>query len=218
MTESLASFQSSLGRALRGESTCSVDSHSAGFRFTMSVRRSWCESRSTMAARSVLKLLPQGERQGLVGEYVDQGGGLAWFQSTESERFLSFLAPRLPDPSHALTICRMSQALSRARLGTASFHVTSQLARAGPVVRGAHAALVWFYAEPGAVISALEGGRIPPLGSPHCALLFAPGMRDLFRIATGEEAALWASLAIAKAPPALVANLLMEGVLAYRSE
>ena len=54
MTASLASFQSDLGRALLGEDVWPIDSRSAGFRFTMKVRRSWCEGRSTIAAREVL--------------------------------------------------------------------------------------------------------------------------------------------------------------------
>ena len=139
MTESLATFQSRLGRALRGEDTCPIDPHSAGFRFTLRVRRSWCETRSIAAARAVLKLLPDGGER-LVSEYVDQGGGLAVFQAAESESFLSFLASRLPDPSHALAMCRMSQALAQARRGAMTFVSPAPRVGAGPVVRGRHAA------------------------------------------------------------------------------
>ena len=117
MSHSLAAFQSDLGRALLGEDTCPIDSQSPGFRFTMTVRRSWCEGRSIMAARGVLRLMPTDDRERLVCAYVNEGGGLAWFQATESERFLAFLARNLPEPSHALTICRISQALAQARLG-----------------------------------------------------------------------------------------------------
>jgi len=59
---SLAAFQSSLCRALRGENTCPVDPGSQGFRFTTSVRRSWCEGRAMVAARTVLKFVPEPER------------------------------------------------------------------------------------------------------------------------------------------------------------
>jgi hypothetical protein len=58
-----------------------------------------------MAARAVLTLLSDVERRRVVGDYVDQGGGLALFLAAESEAFLAYLAPRLRDPSHALTIC-----------------------------------------------------------------------------------------------------------------
>ena len=215
MMGSLADFQSDLGRALLGEDTCPIDPHSPGFRFTMTVRRSWCEGRSVIAARSVLKLTPDSDRQRLVSEYVDQGGGRAWFQATESEQFLEFLAPRLPDPSHAQTICRMSQALAKSRLGALTFVPPGPRVGVGPLERGRHAELVWFYADPGEVMMALNGGNLPPLGPPSHAVLIAPGIENLFRIATEAEAALWATPAIADAPPALVATLLTEGVLAY---
>jgi hypothetical protein len=218
VTESLADFQSSLGRALTGEDTCPVDSDSPGFHFTMAVRRSWCESRSIVAARAVLKLVSECDRQCLLSEYVQQGGGSAWFQATESERFLAFLSRHLPNPSHALTICRVSQALTRARLGTSTFVAPDERVVRGPVGRGSHAELVWFYADPGAVLTALNGGEVPRLGQPSHALLFAPGINNLSRIATDAEATLWYSLAIADAPPALVATLLLEGVLAYPIE
>lgn len=216
MIESLARFQSGLGRALRGEATCPIDPDSPGFRFTMAVRRSWCEGRSIMAARAVLKLIPDGQRQRLVAEYVNQGGGLAWFQATEREKFLAFLAPRLQDPSHALTICQVSRALARAREGASTFTPPGERTRTGPLYRGCYASLVWFYADPGDVMMALDGGCLPLLGPPSHAILFAPGIRNLFRMATEAEVAVWANPAIA--PHAIVEALLTEGVLAHRPE
>ncbi len=169
MTGSLAAFQSDLGRALQGEDTCPIDPRAAGFRFTMAVRRSWCEGRTIMAARAVLTVMPDDERRRLVGEYVDRGGGLELFLATESEAFLTFLAPRLPDPSHALTICQMSQALNQARLGAATFAPSPRRAEGEPVGRGRHAALVWFHADPGAGMTAVQGGMLPP-GTRCCSL------------------------------------------------
>jgi hypothetical protein len=121
MTQSLAAFQSGLGLALRGEGTAPIDPDSSGLRFTAAVRRSWCEGRAMIAARAVMALLPAAERKRLTAEYVDQGGGLAMFLPTENAAFLAFLAERLPDPSHALSLCRMDQALARARLGAETF-------------------------------------------------------------------------------------------------
>ena len=95
MTESLAAFQTSIGRAFLGLGPCAIDPNSPGFQFTATVRRSWCRGRSIMAAREVLTLLPAAERSQLLDEYVDQGGGLATFSSVESEAFLAFLAPRI---------------------------------------------------------------------------------------------------------------------------
>ena len=168
-----------------------------------------------MAARATLTVLPVAERRRLVSDYVDQGGGLALFLAAESEAFLRFLAPRLPDPSHARTICRMGQALAQARAGAAIFVAPRQPLRAGPVGRGHHAALVWFHADPDAVMMALKGAKLPPVGPPDHAVLFAPGLPNLLRTATKAEATLWAELPAANAPPALIAPLLMEGVLAY---
>lgn len=168
-----------------------------------------------MAAQAVLRFMPGDDRQRLVSEYVDQGGGLAWFQATERERFLAFLAEKLPEPSHALTICRMSQALALARLGSLTVAPLVKQVEAGLVERGRHATLVWFYADPGEVMAALDGSQLPPIGPPSHSVLFAPGIKGLFRVATEAEAALWATLPVADAPPALVSALLMEGVLAH---
>src|SRR5271170_7047899 len=154
--------------------------------------------------------MDSADRQRLVSEYVDHGGGLAWFQATESERFLAFLAVKLPEPSHALTICRMSQALAQARLGSSTVVPLVKQVETGPVDRGRHAALVWFYADPGDVMAALNGGQLPPIGPPRHAVLFAPRIKGQFRVATEAEAALWATLPVTDAPPALVSALLME--------
>jgi hypothetical protein len=48
-----------------------------------------------MVASAALTGMPDGERQRLVSEYVEQGGGLGLFLATESEAFLAFLDPRL---------------------------------------------------------------------------------------------------------------------------
>lgn len=215
VTGSLASFQSELGRALVGEDTCPIDRHSAGFRFTMKVRRSWCEGRSMIAAREVLKLIPESDGRRLASDYVDHGGGLEWFLATESDRFLVFLAARLPDPSHALTICRMAQALAKAQLAAQTF--TPPRPRVGTVRvgRGRQASLVWFHADPAAVLSALNGGKRPPVGPPDHPVLIAPGLPNLFRMATGAEAGLWARLPARDAPPDLTGPLLAQGALVH---
>jgi hypothetical protein len=217
MNGSLAAFQSNLGRALLGADCCPIDPRSAGFCFTMAVRRSWCEGRSISAAQAVLRVMPDDDRQRLVSEYVNQGGGLEWFLSSESEKFLSFLAERLPEPSHALTVCRMSQALAHARLGALMF-VPQQPVGVGPIDRGRHAALVWFPADPAGVRIPFENGQSTQVCLQNHAILFAPGLPNLFRIATEAEVALWDSLPVASAPAAVIGPLLIEGVLAYRAE
>jgi hypothetical protein len=264
MTSSLAAFQSALGLALMGRDGCPIDEASAGFRFTATVRRSWCEGRATIAARTVLALLPEAERRRLLKDYVDAGGGLAMFFPAENAAFLEFLAPRLPDPSHALSLCRMDRALARARLGAETFaspspdgarraslrcleheawgcietmmrepaanDVADRMVR-GRIMHqawgqiehpirhriepGPHAALVWFHADPEAVLKALYGGPVPPVGDPAWPLLFAPGLPHLYRAASEEEAALWGRLPAddARIGGARLQRLLAEGVL-----
>ena len=213
VTESLAAFQSRLGDALRGAGSCPLNPNSEGFRFTMAVRRSWCEGRAFLAARAVLMLLPVSDRQCLVREYVDGGGGLAWFAAAETEAFLAFLAPRLPNPSHAQTACRVGQALARARKGALTFAPPSPQAGAWFVDRGHHAALIRFHADPAAIMKAFDGGKVPPVGAPDYPVLVAPGLPNLYRSATDEEAALWDRLPAANAPAPLASALLSEGVL-----
>ena len=214
MSGTLAEFQSRLGRALAGEETCPIDPDSPGFRFTLSVRRSWCEGRAIMAARTVMTMLPDDERARLVAAYVDAGGGLEWFLAAESERFLAFLARRLPDPSHALTLCRVAQAIALARTGVEGFVPAVRTATGRTINRGPHASLVWFHADPGAVLAALNGAPLPKLGAPRDAVLFAPGLPGLFRVATAVEAALWEQLPRTDTGD-LTGRLLAEGVVAY---
>jgi hypothetical protein len=215
VTGSLATFQSDLGRALRGEHVCPIDPGSAGFRFTMQVRHSWRKGRAMLAARMVLSALGDDERQNLLDEYVDHGGGLEMFLAREAECFLAFLEPRLPDPSHALTLCHMQQALYRAREGASTFAPQQPRVGAGLVRRGRHGALIRFHADPGALLTALNGGALPPAGPPDHAVLFGPGLPNLFRLATDAEAELWANLPLGNAPPAQLAQLLADGVVEY---
>jgi hypothetical protein len=73
------------------------------------------------SAPMILQLIPAADRQRLIAEYVDRGGVWPVSSSPENARLLEFLASRLPAPSHALNLCRMEVALTRARLGAAIF-------------------------------------------------------------------------------------------------
>jgi hypothetical protein len=219
MTMSLVAFQSGLGWALQGGGGCPVDPDSVGIRFTAKVRRSWCEGRAINAARSVLTLLPHDERQCLVAAYVDGGGGQASFLSTEADAFLAFLATRLADPSHALSVCGMEQALACAREGAKTFvpaaHGAATAGGGRHLRQGRHAGMVRFHADPGAVLAALRGGPLPTVGPAGHAVLFAPGLPDLFRAADSDEAALWDAMP-AKGSARIADRLVSEGVLEYR--
>jgi hypothetical protein len=214
MTGDLAAFQSGLARALRGENTCPVNPDSAGFRFTCAVRRSWCELRTYSAAHAVLALVPPGERRRLIAAYVDGGGGLAAFPAKEQKTLLALLAAHLPDPSHALTICRMQIALERAQAAVASFIPPKFTSASHCLAIGPHAELVWCHADPNAIMRALDGGPMPPVGAPDYPVLFAPGLPGCVRAATAEEAALCCGLPTSEFASGLVRRLLIEGVIA----
>jgi hypothetical protein len=214
MTGDLAAFQSGLALALRGENTCPINPDSAGFRFTGEVRRSWCELRTFSAARAILTLVPVGERRRLIAEYVDGGGGLAAFPATEQETLLAFLATRLPDPSHPLTISRMQIALARAQSAAASFVPLKPTTAQNCLAMAPHADLVWCHADPNAIMSALDGGPVPPVGLPDHPVFFAPGVPGFVRAATADEAALCRGLPTSEFASGLVRRLLTEGVIA----
>lgn len=213
MTASLVSFQSDLARALQGENTCPIDANSAGYRLTLKIRRSWCEGRVIVGSRRILRAIPAVDRQRFVTEYVDRGGGLEMFLHREAETFLQFLEPRLPNPSHALTLCQMYLAVTRARRGATA--KSRQIIASGTIRRGRYASLVWFYADPDEVIAGLTEGDLPPVGAPKHAVLFAPQLPDFFRVAGEAEVELWAALPMALTPDALIAPLLRDGVIEY---
>jgi hypothetical protein len=266
MTLSLAGFQSGAGRSVMEEDCFPINPTAAGSRFT-----AWCEDRTMIAVRGVLTLVPEPERRRLVVEYADRFDGLTLFQPDEKEAFLAFLAARLPNPSHALTLCYMNQALIRAQSGAEAFagpcdrtiraridrtlrdciehevwgcidrgapsraepevrqHIERELrgrieraawqcierAVRGRVEKGQHATMVWFHADPDAVLNVLDGAAPPPVGEPSYPLLFAPGLRNLWRAATAEEAALWSRLPTDDAAPELIERLLAEGAIRY---
>jgi hypothetical protein len=77
--------------------------------------------------------------------------------------------------------------------------------------------MVWFLAEPGAMLAGLKGGQLPPVGAPAYPVLFAPGLPDLFRLASSEEAAVWEEMPrIGGLAP--LDQLIAEGALEYISD
>ena len=266
MTLSLAGSQSGIGHTVMEEDSFPIDPTAAGSRST-----AWSEDRTMIAVRGILTLVPQAERRRLIAEYANRFDGLTIFQPDEREAFLAFLAARLPNPSHALTLCYMNQALIRAHSGAEAFvgpgdrtiraridrtlrdriehevwgciergaparaepevrkHIRCELrgriereawqcierAVRGRVEKGQHATLVWFHADPDAVFGALDGAAPPPVGEPAYPLLFAPGLRNLWRAATAEEAALWARLPTDDIAPESIERLLAEGAIKY---
>jgi hypothetical protein len=209
---SLSSFQIALGRTVRA-STAQLDDlnlsseerirlprllASSGFRFTASIQRSWCEGRAAKGALLTLSVLPRAQRRQLVGEWVERGGGTNSFFAAEADAFLDFLAPRLPDPSHALSLCRFERAALCVEQVAARFVPPTGAAldnATGRLRTGRHAALVTFCAEPDQLLAALNGDApLPPVSETMFPILVAPGLVDLTGPAEITEAALWQSL------------------------
>jgi len=218
---SLVAFQTALGRSIRvstagvafpgasdylGSSDLSDDERtqlsalcaSPGFEFTIAVQRSWCASRAASTARRTLSVLSAEQREALLSAWVQRGGGTTSFVAGEAVSFLEFIASRLPDPSHALTLCRLEQAVYRTGAYAERFARPdlTDLGNPGLVLRlGKHAALVPFFVEPEQLLAALQRMESPAaLAKPLCHLLFAPGLPALCRRATRDEVELWRRL------------------------
>jgi hypothetical protein len=247
----------------------------------------WHLGRTMISAPMILQLIPAADRQRLIAQYVDRGGAWPVSSAPENATLLEFLASRLPAPSHALSLCRMEVALSRARLGAALFvepeyrsiqersnrdvrarieheawacieramqggvvtaswddiectswdslegaiwdgierdarlrlefdawQIVERSAR-NQIERGIYASLVWFHADPEAVLRALHGAPVPHVGTPSYPIVFGPGVPNLCRVATPEEVVLWASLPTDDTAPDLVERLLADGIVKY---
>jgi hypothetical protein len=186
--------------------------NSAGLDFAMEVQRSWCEGRARNSAYLTLSALSREQQQELLEQWVDAGGGTSSFYANEAEQFLEFIAARLNLQSHAMSICRMEQAIHRAQAGTQTELLTaaqiSRLSVDAILSRSRSASMVYFFAEPDDVFNALErGDPLPPIRDDYIPLLFAPGIATLFEVATEEELAIWDRMA----RPATLCELLVEG-------
>ncbi len=169
-----------------------------GLAFTREVQRSWCKGRARNAACLTLSMLEEDERQQLLDEWVEAGGGIASFFASEASTFLHFVALHLHDRPHALSICRMEQAVHRANalVIEAPQDATDELGDTTTIVRGARATLVEFHAEPEQLLHAVQTGTaLPPLQKEPVALLFGPELSGLFERADEAEMALWSRLA-----------------------
>jgi len=171
---------------------------SPGFQLTANIQRSWCESRAATVARQTLAAVSPDVREQMLHEWTAQGGGTSSFVESEADAFLEFIARRLPEPSHVLTLCRLEQAAYRAAsMADACAPIPrSALARSKTLIkRSAHATLVPFYVEPARLFDALQdNAAIARDAAPVCHLLFAPGIPGVVRRASENEIALWFAL------------------------
>jgi len=163
-----------------------------GLHFTREVQRSWCKGRARNTAYLTLSIMPEEQRQALLDAWVDSGGGLASFSAGEAERLLDFIALRLPPRTHALSLCRMEQAVHRVNAAVASGCVAESGTVGGMLCRAAAASMVEFFAEPNLVLQAVQSNApLPTLCSSSVPIFFSPLLPGLFRRAEPDEAALW---------------------------
>jgi hypothetical protein len=162
--------------------------HGSGFHFTSQVQHSWCARRAVNEGLLTLSILRDDVRQSLL---------MAWTRSTDS--LLDFIAGHLPNPSAELAVCRFEQLAMRAHHAAAGF-------------KAPHPALF----DPRRVLR--RGGDAGLAAFPDGrALLVAPGMTSLCRIASPTEKRVWARLATRCPAAALIEEGLprevMEGML-----
>ena len=131
---------------------------SRGFGFTRRVQRSWCRGRAAAVARLTLRSLPDEHRKKLVDDWVEAGGSASFDPLIEAEGFLDFLANRLADPSHALSVCRMERATYRASAAASRFTPPDAALLGDPDMlaqTGKGASLVRFFADPDPLFAAI---------------------------------------------------------------
>lgn len=195
----LARYQAALasaasGRQPDGEARALLAGLSeAGIAMTARVRRSWCMGRARRAAPLTLSALPVEQRTALLAGWVEAGGGTGSFFEQEADAFLAFIAARLEEPSHAMSLCRFERAAIRAR----SSPFRDQRPPPAPhdaavLVQAPDADLVALRASPESLLGALGGGRPwPGLEGEPQHLLIAPGIEGLVRAASDREIAFW---------------------------
>lgn len=215
---SLHAYQTALGRVIRGFATrrdaeiaqlrvaLNEGEHAyllrlldgRGLPFTIEIQRSWCKGRARDAAYLTLSLLPEDRQQDLLSQWVERGGGTSSFFANEADAFLEFIAAQLDPRTHALSICRMEQAVHRAARGNAETTAPSlpdNLSSETVLALGRHCSLVEFYCDPDRLFAALtQRLPLPDSEEESTTLLFAPWIPGYFRRAEHTEIGLLARL------------------------
>jgi hypothetical protein len=182
--------------------------------------------RPVNAGLLALSLLPDARRRQLLRAWVDCGDSTDSSVLPEVDSLLDFIAAQLPDPSPALSVCRVEQLTLRANRRSRDFRVpdTARLTPQCRLRRGGDAGAVRFEgAAAGVLRRLLPDGRLPP-GSQPPTLLVAPGLAPRVREASLPELALWERLAAPASVDVLqragnaretIETLLRAGVLEY---
>jgi hypothetical protein len=189
---------------------------STGLRFRAALQHSWCARRAVNPGLLALSILRHEERRNLLNAWVASGGGTPSFFPAEADALLDCIAEQLPDPSPGLAMCRLEQLTLRANNHAISFKAREpaflQLQRV--IRRARHAGILLFDGEVEAILCTLLRRNLPAPRSEATALLVAPGLRRLWRIATPLENDLWTRLSA----PAAAMTLLQEGYPAAQIE
>ena len=162
--------------------------HGSGFRFTSQVQHSWCTRRAVNEGLLTLSVLRDEVRQSLL---------MAWTKSADN--LLDFIAGHLPDPSAELAVCRFEQLALRAHRAAASFRPPDPA-----------------QFDPRRVLKRSEDAGLAVFPESR-ALLVAPGMTAVCRLASPQEKRIWARLETRCPAAALIEEGLpreaMEGML-----
>jgi hypothetical protein len=225
---SLSGMQTALGRVVRARGVNAETSFedldltpseracvarvlaSPGFRLVTGIQRSWCEGRAIKGAKFTLALLPAEERDRLVREWVDRGGGTNSFFFAEADAFLGFLADRLDAFPHAFSFCQFERAVLRAAAASREFRPPDlvEIKPSSQIGASSSAALVRFFAEPALLLAAAYGkAELPSLASEAQTVLVAPRLTGIARQAQQAEESLWHALG----SPTIVAELERRG-------
>ncbi len=181
--------------------------------------------RPVNAGLLALSLLPDSTRRQLLRAWLDCGLGGESSMSTEADSLLDFIAAQLPDPSPALSVCRVEQLMLRANRRSRDFRAPDPagLSPQCRLRRSRDAGVVRFEGAALGILRRLVPDGLPPLGAEPPALLVAPGLAPRLRAASALELALWERLATPASvevlqtthPRATLETLLLAGALEY---
>ncbi|HTS66815.1 MAG TPA: hypothetical protein VMH28_32550 [Candidatus Acidoferrales bacterium] len=160
------------------------------------------------AGTLTLSILSDGVRRPLLEAWTNCGGGTSSFFAAEADALFDFIAARLHDPSHELTVCRFEQATLRASEKAAVFIPPKPIEPDAPgraLRRGPYAGMVLFHGDPGVILDALATGKpLPPVSHEVSPILLSPGLDRLWRPASAIEVGLWNRLSAPSPFPALL--------------
>jgi hypothetical protein len=173
-----------------------------------------------------LSLLPDALRRQLLRAWVECEDSTESSMPAEADTLLDFIVALLPDPSPALSVCRVEQLTLRANRRSRDFRAPDA-ARLTPhcrLRRGGDAGIVKFECATAGILHRLLPDRMLPAGSEPPSLLVAPGLAARVREASAPELALWETLAVPASVDALqraghardlIDTLLLAGALEY---